>query len=396
MPMMLTPDTLPFSPSKKRPFTHSPYGHQTRTATQCQHEIHPSNSHHTPLCPKCTIYLARGKSDVALKELVAKGGLRPPKHMRNRRWNKARKVYLIAKQRLEKTRKEDQLRWERERAWEEAHQLNTNNVQAAVLSLNPSLCPVCDSLVASYPTTMPEAQVTKYVAWWEKLDALATSHTLVHRHRTALHSRNQNHIHTQTERGNSRLCQIIQAVRRSVQEHNELRLAWEIRQKTEAAIRRKHGLGDCYIGPDFWNEPISGYYSRRAHQNNKDQTRMAERRARGGTARPRLPRSSLSYSETTEDVYVEPHFGETLKQKEEREEWERLVKKTAGEIGYLYFIGGGVDIDHLAIWCEDFDQSNQYLVERNKAPNSETTGDEDVQEDWDDDMDVSEMDVDEA
>jgi hypothetical protein len=96
-------------------------------------------------------------------------------------------------------------------------------------------------------------------------------------------------------------------------------------------------------------------------------------------------------------VHVEPDFGEKLKQKEEREEWERLVKKAAGEVGYLYFIGGGgVGIDHLAIWCEDFDQSNQYLVERNKAPNSETTGDEDVQEDWDDDMDVDEMGVDEA
>ena len=75
MPMMLSPDTLLFSTSRKRPFTHSPYGHQTRIATQCHHEIHPSNPPHTPRCPKCTISLARGKSDVTLKELAAEGGL---------------------------------------------------------------------------------------------------------------------------------------------------------------------------------------------------------------------------------------------------------------------------------------------------------------------------------
>lgn len=406
MPMMLSPDTLLFSTNRKRPFTHSPHGHQTRIATQCHHEIHPSNPPHTPRCPKCTISLARGKSDVALKELAAEGGLRPLEHMRNRRWNLARIGYLIAKQRLERTRLTDQLRWERERAWDEAHQrFDTHNVQAAVLSPNPSSCPACDSLVASYPTTMPEAQIAQYVAWWEKSGALANSHALVHvhRHRTPLRSGNQNPIHMQAERENSKLRQIIQTVRRSVQENKQLQLAWEIRQKNEAAIRRKHGLGDCYIAADFWKEPISGCFSRRAHQNQKDQIRMAERRARGGTARPRLPRSSLSYSETTEDLNVETGFEETLKQKEDREEWERLVKKAAGEIGYLYFVGGGFGVDRLAMWREDFDKSNPYLVERNQPPHSQTVRGEDVQEyreaneeDWDDEMDVDEMDVDDA
>ncbi|KAG9194892.1 hypothetical protein G6011_04927 [Alternaria panax] len=340
--------------------------------------------------------LARAQSDVALKELVAEGGLRPLEHMRNRRWNMARKGYLIAKQRLEKTRKDSQLRWERERTWDEAHQrFETHNVQAAVLSPHPSLCPTCDSLVASYPTAMPEARVANYVAWWERPGALATSHTLAHRHRTPVHSRNQNPVNMQAERGNAKLRQMIQTMRMSVEDNNEVRLAWEIRQKNEAAIRRKHGLGDCYIGPDFWKEPISGYYSRRAHQNTKEQTRMAERRARGGAARPSPPRSALSYSETMEDMNVEPGFEETLKQKEGREEWERLVKKAASEIGYLYFIGGDFGVNFLATWREDFDRSNQHLVERNNPTQSETGGVEDVQEndganeeDWDDEMDI--------
>jgi hypothetical protein len=102
-----------------------------------------------------------------------------------------------------------------------------------------------------------------------------------------------------------------------------------------------------------------------------------------------------------EDVNVEPGFGEILKHKEEREERKRLVRKVASEVGYLYFVG----IDGLAIWREDFDRSDQYLVERNRAPSYETTGDEHVQdedeaneEDWDDvmDVDVDEMDVDNA
>ncbi|KAL1798893.1 hypothetical protein ACET3X_002930 [Alternaria dauci] len=242
---------------------------------------------------------------------------------------------------------------------------------------------------------MPEAEIAPYVAWWEKPGALATSHTPVYSHRTPLRA--------PTERGNSKLRQIIQNVRKSVQENNELRLAWETLQKNEAAIRRKHGLGDCCIAAAFWKEPISVCFVRRSLQNHRDQIRMAERRARGGTARPSPPRSSLCYSETTEDVHVEPGFGETLQQEEEREEWERLVKKTAGEIGYLYFVGGGFGADPLAIWREDVDQSNPYLVERNDPPRSEMVCDEDAQddseakdEDWEDEMNVDEMDVDDV
>jgi hypothetical protein len=395
---MLPPDTLLFSPSKKQPFAHSPHGHQTGTATRCHHEIHPSNPQHTPWCSKCTVSLARAKSDVALQKLVAEGGLRPPGYMRNRRWNKARKGYLIAKQRLEKTRKEDQLRWERERAWDEAHsQLDSHNVQTAVLPNKlPSLCPTCNSLVALYPTTMPEAQPAKYEAWWEKPSALATSHTLVHQ--TAPRPRNPRPTHT--ERDNPLLRRTIQAIRKSMHEHADLRLAWEARNKTEAALRRKHGLGDMPINNEFWDHPISGYFSRLAHQNNRDQIRSAERRARGNTTRPRPPRSSLSYSETTDDVEVEPGFEETLKEKEEREEWERQVRRVAAEVGYLYFVGGG--INGLELWEEDFDRSAQHLITRTETPDAEAVADETVQED-DETTDEDayeeygdEMDVDEA
>ncbi len=320
--------------------------------------------------------------------------------MRNRRWNRARKAYLIAKQRLEKTRKEDQLRWERERAWDDAHhRFDSHNIQAAVLPNKlPSLCPICDSLAASYPTTMPEEQAAKYEAWWEKSGALAIPHTPVHR--TTPRSRNQNPTPAQTERGNPRLRQTIQAIRKAMHEHADLRLAWEARNKTEAALRRKHGLGDMPINNDFWDQPLSGYFSRLTYENNRDQFRSAERRARGNMTRPRPPRSSLSYSETTDDVQVDPGFVETLKQKEEREERERQIRKVAGEVGYLYFVGGG--INGLEKWEEDVARSAQHLIVRTEVPDSETTGSEvaqdddetsdveNTQEDWGDEMDVDE------
>ncbi|KAI4952752.1 hypothetical protein J4E91_003224 [Alternaria rosae] len=242
---------------------------------------------------------------------------------------------------------------------------------------------------------MPEAQPTKYEAWWERPSALATSHTLLHQ--TTPRSRNQHPTPTQTCRGNPILRQTIADIRKQMHSDAELRRAWEARDKTEAALRRKHGLGDMPINNEFWDHPISGYFSRLAHQNNREMVRSAERRARGNIARPRPPRSSLSYSETTDDVEVEPGFEETLKEKEEREEWERQVRRVAGEVGYLYFVGGG--INGLEQWEEDYERSAEYLITRTETP-AEPVADEDVQdesettdgdaneEDWGDEMDV--------
>lgn len=398
--MMLTPDVSPDAPDKKLAFPYSFYGHPVRTASKCGHSIHPSSSHHVPWCPQCTLSRARANTDAALKRLASKGGLNPPEHLRNQQWNYARKGYLIAKQRFEKTRRDDQLRWEREQGWDDAHKRSGSRpVQAAVLSQSPSLCAVCDSMSALYPTSVPEAQAAAYVAWWEKTGALNT--TSQHQ-RTP--SRNQHRKHAKPRRrpaqGSPELLQIIANLRSQTKETLALREAWKARNKTEAAVRRKHGLGpDFEIAAAFWDWPIPGFFSWRQYRCIKEQGRMAERRARGNTARPRPPRSSLSYSETSDDVPFEPGFIETLKQREEREEQERQARKVAGEVGYLYFVGchGALDL-----WRDDFERSDRDLVVRMRRSPSDTSGSEDTQdaddedEDGEDDDDPDWMDIDEV
>lgn len=349
--------------------------------------------------------MARAKSEFALKKLVAQGGLKPAEYMRDRRWNRARKEYLIAKQRFEKTRRDDQLRWEREQEWDDAHQrcASQRPQAAAVLPQEPSLCTVCDSMSAPYPTNVPEAQAAEYVAWWEQAGAPTTSHVTMRK--TPPKPRAQKRKHAKRVEGNTELREIVQQVRKAVKKQDVLRKAWDARHKTEAAVRRKHNLGpDFEIAAAFWDWPISGFYSRQNHQHIKERDRIAERRARGNKARPRPPRSALSYSETSEELQVEPNFVETLKQREEGEELERQARKVAGQVGYLYFVGGGVNA--LELWSEDVERSDKDLVVRMAVPDSETSGLNSETSDSEDTEDADEedhgeqrwdaMDVDEA
>jgi len=337
-----------------------------------------------------------------LKKLAALGGLKPAKHMRNQRWNSARKGFLTTKQHFEKVRRDDQLRWEKEREWDDAHQQSDSRPTqaAAVLSQSPSLCAVCDSMSAAYPTSVPEAQAATYVAWWEQAGASRPLESSSTPPRPSRRPRPRHCGPAKPEEGNTELLRIVSHVRQETRERNALREAWNARNKTEAAVRRKHGLGpDFEIAAAFWDWPIPGFFSWRNHRNIKEQGRMAERRARGNTTRPRPPRSSLSYSETPEQVQLEPDFMETLKQREEREELERQTKKVACEVGYLYFVGGG--INGLELWQEDFERSDKELVVRIRAHHApslssdtwaseDTTGDEDEDDDEPDWMDIDE------
>ncbi|EOA90503.1 hypothetical protein ACJQWK_07437 [Exserohilum turcicum] len=391
MPMMLTPDLSPDTPDKKLSFAHSLSRHPIRIASICGHSIHPSSSEHVPWCPQCILSRARAKTEAALKDLAALGGLKPAKHMRSQQWNSARKGFGMAKQQLEKVRRDDQLRWEKQREWDDAHQQSDSRPApaAAVLPQSPSLCAVCDSMSASYPTSVPEAQPATYVAWWEQAGAsrpLESSSTpRHHRHRPCRRAK--------PREGSTELLRIVTLVRQETRERNALREAWHARNKTEAAVRRKHGLGpDFEIAASFWDWPIPGFFSWRNHRSIKEQGRMAERRARGNTTRPRPPRSSLSYSETPEQVQVAPDFIETLAQREEREELERQTSKVAREVGYLYFVGGG--INGLESWRDDFERSDKDLIVRIQAPcipslssdtwTTEVTqhGDDDEEPDW--------------
>ncbi|EMD58979.1 hypothetical protein GGP41_000525 [Bipolaris sorokiniana] len=404
MPMMLTLEYMPATLDKKQTLPGSFYGHPIRTASKCGHTIHPSNSTHVPWCPRCALSRARARSDAALKKLASQGGLKPPEPMRNQRWNKARKGYFIAKQRFEKTRRVDQLRWEREQLWDDAHRRSDpRSAQAAVLSQSPSLCTICDSMSASYPASVPEAQAAAYnVAWWEKAVAapitprpLESSTPPQPPPRPAACTTQHWRPPAEPQQGNPELLQIINHHRHQMLQQNALREAWNARNKTEAAVRRKHGLGpDFEIAAAFWDWPIPGFFSWRNYRSIQEQGRMAERRARGNTTRPRPPRSSLSYSESSEQVQVEPEFIETLKQREEREELERQTAKVAGQVGYLYFVGGGSSVNGLGIWHDDVERSDKNLVVRMRRSPSDTSGSEDSQDTDDDDDDPDWMDID--
>jgi len=396
--MAYVSDMASILPGQKQPLGSPQHGHQIRFASKCGHSIHPSSPEHTPWCSSCAVSQAREKSDVALKKLVAEGGLIPPEYMRNQRWNRARKGYLIAKQRLDRARTDEQLRWEREQAWNYAHQrADTQRPQAAaVLPENCSLCPACDSMVAYYPTNIPEAQVAAYAAWWERPGALATSTYLFGHSRKPSPRYNQNRKYARTIGRYPSLRQVVRDLREQTKEKEMLDRAWYARNTAERAIRNKYNLGlEFEIPKDFWDSPLSLMLSRLVYQQTRDHNRTAERYARGNKSRPLPPRSPLSQSQSSEDLQVDPDFAERLNEKEERERLERQIEKVAKKVGYLYFVGGR--IDDMAPWNEAFEQSDKQLVCRVQGLNESSSSGEDMDDDDDHkEADLDDMDIDES
>ncbi|KAH7385950.1 hypothetical protein BKA66DRAFT_415529 [Pyrenochaeta sp. MPI-SDFR-AT-0127] len=358
------------------------YGHPRRVATKCGHDIHPSSSIHTPWCPACVASLTRAKLDAAQKNLVTQGGLTPVEYMRDRQWIQARLKHEIAKQRLEKKRKENQLRWEREQLWDELHkQYDSQRPLPATGLQDPSPCPACASLVNSYPVQVPEAHIARNVTWWERPGALAVDHISLRR--TPPRSRKQPQVHAPKAPGSQALRKAIQDRREAMHAAETYRRMWEIRNKTESAVRRKHSLGEgFYADPDFWDLPISGLVSLQNFQHNQNNQRLAARRARGNAPRPRPPRSSLSFSETPDEVIVDQNWIEKMREEEEREGLEKETRKVGREVGYLYFVGA---IDGMEEWREDYLRSNRQLVTRTLIANSETSGSEDSGDSCDED-----------
>ena len=341
-----------------------------------------------PWCPACIASLTRANLHAAQQKVVTEGGLTPTGYLRDRRWNQARLKHEIANKRLEKVRKEDQLRWEREQAWDDAHQRYYSQcAQAAAGFQNATECPICASMVAASPSDTPKMEVAKAVAWWEHPDALAREQ-IVPRNPTRL--RHQPRQHTQRPEGSRALRTIIQNLRASMYAADAHRRTWETRRKTESAVRRKYYLGnDLHIEPDFWDSPISGLLSFRTFQQIQDNQRMAARRARGNTLRPKPPRSSLSHSRLSEDLQVDENWAEILRGKEELEKLEKEASKVGEEVGYLYFVGL---MDGMELWKEDYLRSDKQLVIRTLVPNSESS--ESGHSD-DDGGDFDEMDIDE-
>jgi hypothetical protein len=325
--------------------------------------------------------------NLALKGLVAEGGLVPGKHMRNRRWQRAMRQYEVMKQRQEKVRSRDQLREEREQAWEEAHQWSNLCCPKTTTTYKELAgCTVCAVMTTKYPVELAETRIVKEVTWWERPHGLVSDHILVRN--TPLRSVRWAQQSSHTAKGSSVLCKMIRDLRREMAFSDAHRRAWEMRYRTESAVRRKHSLGEGYhFEPEFWNEPISASLSRHYYQQAKDNERMAIRRARGNTALPKPPRSSLSHSERSDEIQIEEAVLEQMWRAEELESLERQARKIGEEVGYLYFVG---EIDGLYEWREDFLRSDRQLVYRqvvsepepkHDEPESDTEEDEDSEED---------------
>jgi hypothetical protein len=114
---------------------------------------------------------------------------------------------------------------------------------------------------------------------------------------------------------------------------------------------------------------------------------MTERQARGNILRPKPPRTSLSYSERSDDIETDETLLEQMWKTEELESQERQARKIGEEVGYLFFVG---DIDGLDEWREDYLRSDRQLVYRkafseprfeNAEHESETEEDTDSEED---------------
>lgn len=341
------------------------YGHLRQQATSCSHMLHPSAPAHTPLCPTCVTSQAKAKMDAALKGLIAEGGLIPSDYMRDRRWQRAKLRYEIASKRQAKARSRDQLRVESEQTWEEAHQRPQHD-QTAAQFLRPEDCPVCAATMATWSTFIPESTIKKEIPWWEQLDALVADDILVPRTPPRPAKPVRAHQSGQKAKGSAVLRTLVRDVRRSMAASDAHRRAWETRYRTESAVRRKHGLGEAFhFEPEFWDAPISAYISHQNYQHVIAEQRMAQRRARGNTARPRLPRSSLSYTALTEELDVDDETLEDMRRREEHEILVRQARKVGEEVGYLYFIG---DINGMLYWRDDYLRSDRQLVWRSRDP----------------------------
>ncbi|KAF2028801.1 hypothetical protein EK21DRAFT_101548 [Setomelanomma holmii] len=331
------------------------YGHPNRYATKCAHHLHPSTPQHTPLCPACISSRAKSSMNLALKGLVAEGGLVPPDYFRDRRWNQA------------KLRNTAQLREEREQTWEESHQrYYSQRVQTGAPFQHPAECPVCASSIARFPTKVSEVAITKDIAWWER--ASTTADDYIAKPRQPYNAVRPARLDRNSLEGSSVLRPMIRQFRNVKAASEAQRKARETKYRTESAVRRKHSLdGGYHFDADFWDAPISAHLSRQAYQCALENQRMAERRARGNVPRPRPPRSSLSYSEHTDDLDIDKRILEDMSSKEEMEMLEREARKIGEEVGYLYFVG---EIDGLHDWREDFLRSDRQLVFRSRFTGS--------------------------
>ncbi len=332
-----------------------------RVASKCGHNIHPSASPRTPYCPTCVMASAKRKSEQALARLLENGGLLRPRDQRDSSWSRACLSYAIASRRMERVRKKDQLRWKREQAWNAAHL----EADMTCVEYGQDAGSGCPAWVPGRGQLARDTEtMAKDVAWWERLGAREPST----RPRTPPRSRNSRRRKDRNApKGSPAFREYIQALRAEfaalVAEAQQI----EQRYQTEAAVRRKHQLGnDTHFDKHFWDSPISGVITRKNYQEVKDYRRMSARRARGNRPPSRPPPSSLCICESLVELEIAGGEWEAMRERaeaEKREKFERKVRRVGEKVGYLYLVGTR---DELERWREDYLRSNHRLVARSE------------------------------
>lgn len=320
------------------------------------------------------------------------GGPDPPQEEQNQQWRRAKLRYDIAKQRQSRNRVRNQLRDEREQAWEDAHQRFSSVWPQEIVPAHDFVeCPACASM-SRYPDRSVRVQPPTDVAWWEQASGTTVDQTLAI---TAPRRASLGRWKPQRAPGLSFIRALIQESRQCMVSEEA-----KIRCRIEAVLRRKFNVDFSGDFPaHFWEKPISGSDCRRIYLERKDNERYAAYRARGSTLRPIPPRSSLSHCELSEDIEFDEDELEQMRMTARAEALERKAWKVGEQVGYLYFVGD--DFDGLFDWRDDFLRSDRQMIYRQAAGHtvmsepstvSEGADSSDEEEDTEDDED---MDVDE-
>jgi hypothetical protein len=374
------------------PDIHTHYGHRERQATRCSHWMHPTAPYRAPLCPSCVTGRINGTLDVALGALRVAGGAEPPEDERNQQWRRAKLRYDIAKQRQSRNRVLNQLREEREQAWEEAHRRYSSQWPQDIVPAHDFVeCPACASMTR-YPDRFVRIQPPAYATWWEQSGGLVFRHTLA---TSALKRPGREQRKPQEARGPSFIRELIQDSRQ-----NMLSEDTERRCRIELMLRRKFNLDSSFDFPaHFWETPISDSDSRRIYRERRDNELYSAYRARGNALLPIPPRSSLSHCELSEDVETDQDELEQMWVSERAAALEQKAWRVGEQVGYLYFVGD--DFDGLFDWRDDFLRSNRQIIYRQAAGdtvmNEPSTASEeaDSSDEEGDTEDGEDMDVDE-
>lgn len=254
--------------------------HAERVATRCGHLMHRSAPAKTIYCGACVLSSVVAAFDAAETKFKEHGGKGRPPELRNSSWRNSHLSYRIAARRMEKVRKLDERRMQRESKWDGAHSIadtQRSPDDSDDISTDTS-CPVCtsaDEIAENFQH--PERNVT----WWERPNTLVQ---FVERREAPVEAK----AHSKPRkalRGSPSIRAIITAIRALRKSRKKERM----RRRIKVAVRRKHSdATNISFSCEFFASPLSSSKSLQSHKERQSLKRLAERHKRGNPL-PRLP-----------------------------------------------------------------------------------------------------------